>query len=151
HPWVMHELAFGVLDALGLSALGPAFLPLAALLCGATVVFIAGTTTVTRARHPASAVLALLLLLAGAREALFAPRPSHFALVLPVVMTGLAFSHGWSGRRATAAIALELLWANAHGSFALGVAILTAAAFDPVATIRSRLQRLGTAALAAAA
>ncbi|HSD09803.1 MAG TPA: hypothetical protein VLF14_02395 [Candidatus Binatia bacterium] len=151
HPWVMHELAFGVLDALGLAALGPAFLPLASAICGAGVVVVAVTATVKRARYPASAVLALLLLLAGSRKALFAPRPSHFALLLPVAMVALAFSPGWSRRRATAAIVLEWLWANAHGSFALGVAILAAAAFDPAATIRSRPQRLGAAALAAAA
>jgi hypothetical protein len=151
HPWVMHELAFGVLDALGLAALGPAFLPLAALLCGATVVFIAGIATMKRARHPASAALALLLLLVGSRKALFAPRPSHFSLLLPVAMVALAFSPGWSLRRATAAIVLEWLWANAHGSFALGVAILAAAAFDPVATSHSRRRRLVTAGLAAVA
>jgi hypothetical protein len=150
HPWVMHELAFGILNALGLAALGPAFLPLASLLCGAAVVVVAATATTQRSRHPASSVLALLLLLAGSRQALFSPRPSHFALLLPVAMAALAFCPGWSRRRATAVIALEWLWANAHGSFALGVAILAVAAFDAEAAIRSRPQRLCTAALAAA-
>lgn len=149
HPWVMHELAFGVLDALGLAALGPAFLPLVSSLCGAAVVFVAAGAMGARARHPASAVLALVLLLAGSREAPFAPRPSHASLILPVAMAALAFSPGWSRLRAMAAILLEWLWANAHGSFPLGVAILAAAAFEPVDTIRSRRQRLGCAALAA--
>jgi hypothetical protein len=115
------------------------------------LLFVAATATAERARQPASAVLSLLLLLAGAREALFAPRPSHVSLLLPVAMVALAFSPRWGLPRATATIVLEWVWANAHGSFPLGVAILAAAAFDPVATIRSRRQRLGGAALAALA
>lgn len=151
HPWVMHELVFGLVYALGMGAMGPAFVPLLSLLLAAAVAVVAAGTIGARARHPASVVLALFLVLAGAGDALFAPRPSHASLVLPVVMTALAFRPGWSSIRTAAAVLVEALWTNTHGSFPLGVAILAAGAFDQGETRRVKRQRLGCAALAALA
>jgi hypothetical protein len=130
HPWIMHELLFGVLYAVGLDAVGPAFFPLLSLALAAVAVVLALTTMQGRARHPASAALSLLLILVATRNALFAPRPSHASLVLPLGMTALALRPGWSGRRTAAAVLLEIVWANAHGSFPLGPVLLLAAAFD---------------------
>ena len=150
HPWVMHEIGFGLAYALGVGALGPAFIPLLSLALAALVLTAAVPTLVARSRHPASAPLVLLLVMAGTRDALFAPRPSHASLIFPVVMVALTFRPGWSAARAAWAVLLEAAWANAHGSFPLGIAILTAGAFD--AEERSEIRgRFVTTALAALA
>jgi hypothetical protein len=130
HPWVMHEIGFGIAYALGVGAFGPAFLPLFSLALAALVLTAAVPTLVARSRHPASAPLVLLLVMAGTRDALFAPRPSHASLIFPVAMVALAFRPGWSVARAAVAILLEAAWANAHGSFPLGIVILAAGVFD---------------------
>lgn len=130
HPWIMHEILFGLAYAAGLKAVGPAFFPLLSLTLAAAAVALALTTMIGRARHPASAALSLLLLLVATRNALFAPRPSHASLTLPLAMTALALRPGWSRGRTAATSLLEVVWANAHGSFPLGPAILLAAAFD---------------------
>jgi hypothetical protein len=150
HPWVMHELGFGLVDALGLGALGPAFFPLLSLTLAALVLAAAAPTLTTRARHAASAPLVLLLVMAGTREALFAPRPSHASLIFPVAMVGITFRRGWSTARTAAAVLLEAVWANAHGSFPLGIAILAMGAFDATERpeVRARLAAASLAALA---
>ncbi|MBI2964274.1 MAG: hypothetical protein HYY35_11010 [Deltaproteobacteria bacterium] len=149
HPWVMHEILFGLLYALGVDALGPAAFPLLSLLLGAIVVAIAAAATSARAHRPASVLLAILLIVVGCRGALFAPRPSHASLFLPVAMAALAFAPGFGARRACGAVLLEILWTNAHGSFLLGVAILSIAAFAEDAR-GSRAARLAAAGSAAA-
>jgi len=130
HPWVMHELLFGLACAFGIGMLGPGFVRLASLVLGALVVAAAIAAIGKRSRHPSSATLALLLIVAGCRDALFAPRPSHASLIFPAAMAALAFRPGWSLRRTACVLALEIAWTNAHGSFPLGVAILAAAAFS---------------------
>jgi hypothetical protein len=148
HPWVMHELLFGLSYAAGLEAVGPAFFPLLSLALGAGAVVLALTTMISRARHPASAALSLLLLLVATRNALFAPRPSHASLILPLAMTALALGPGWSRGRAAAAGLLEVVWVNAHGSFPLGPLVLLAAAFDDGLGRDGVRGRLAAAALA---
>jgi hypothetical protein len=149
HPWVMHELGFGLVDALGLGALGPAFLPLRSLSLAALVLAAAVPTLTTRLRHAASAPLVLLIVMAGTRDALFAPRPSHASLIFPVAMVGITLRSGWSAARTVAAVLLEAAWANAHGSFPLGIAILAVGAFDATgAEVRPRLAAASLAALA---
>ena len=150
HPWVMHEILFGLLYDLGMDTLGPSAFRLLSLVLGALVVGVASAATSARARRPASAFLAILTIIAGSRDALFAPRPSYASLVFPVAMAALAFNPGWSSRRAIGVILLEILWANAHGSFLLGVAILAVAAFAEEAR-GSRARRLLTAGAAAVA
>jgi hypothetical protein len=150
HPWVMHELLFGLLYALGIDAVGPGFVRLVSLVLGASVVAIATLSIEARARHPSSGPLALLLIVAGCRDGLFAPRPSHASLLFPVAMAALAFRPGWSLLRTAGALALEVLWTNAHGSFPLGIVILGAAAFAEEAD-HTRNQRTACAGLAALA
>jgi hypothetical protein len=150
HPWVMHELGFGLVDALGIGALGPAFFPLFSLALATLVVAAAVPTVTARSRHPASAPLVLLLVIAGTRDALFAPRPSHAAILFPVAMVGITFRGGWSTARTAVAVLLEAMWANAHGSFPLGIAILAAGAFDATGR-QERRSRLVAASLAALA
>jgi len=141
HPWVMHELGFGLAYALGIGALGPAFLRLFSIIVAAIVFTVALVTMRAHSRHPASAPLVLLLVMAGTRDALFAPRPSHASLIFPVTMVAVAFRPGWDMARAALAVLLEAAWANCHGSFPLGVAILAAGVFDARgrSEIRSRV------------
>jgi hypothetical protein len=150
HPWVMHELGFGLTYALGVGAMGPGFLRLFSMILAALVFTIAMATLRARSHHPASAPLVLLLVMAGTRDALFAPRPSHASLILPVAMVALTVRPGWSTTRAVLAVLLEAVWANFHGSFPLGIAILAAGAFDARAwsEIRSRLATAFIAAFA---
>ena len=148
HPWVMHELGFGLVYGLGVGALGPAFIRLLSLILAALVFTIALATLRARSRHPASAPLVLLLVMAGTRDALFAPRPSHASLLFPVAMVAVSLRPGWSAARAVIAVVLEAAWANFHGSFPLGIAILAAGAFDAAARPEIR-SRLATAVIAA--
>jgi hypothetical protein len=148
-PWVMHELGFGLLYALGSAALGPSFFPLLTVVAAAAAVSIAAVAIVGRTRVAPSAGIALLIVVIGCREGLFAPRPSHTALVFPLAMIAVAFRPGWSAARTVAVAALEILWANFHGSFPLGVAIVAASAFDD--DVESRGARLTAAAIAAIA
>jgi hypothetical protein len=148
HPWVMHELGFGLAYALGVGVLGPAFLRLLPMILAALVFTVALVALQARSRHPASAALVILFVMAGTRDALFAPRPSHASLILPVAMVALAVRPGWSVTRGALAVLLEAVWANCHGSFPLGVAILAAGAF--AAHERSEIRsRLATALIAA--
>ncbi len=138
-PWVMHELGFGIVYALGLGSLGPSFFPLFSLFAAATAVALVVLAVAPGTRYPASAALALAIILAGTRSALFAPRPSHASLVFPLAMAALALRPGWSPRRTLLAVAVEAAWANTHGSFPLGPLILFAAG--------EHRGRLGAAAL----
>ncbi len=148
-PWVMHELGFGLLYALGSAAVGASFFPLLTVVAAAAAVAIAAVAVVGRARIAASAGIALLIVVIGCREGLFAPRPSHTALVFALAMVAIAFRPGWSVVRTIAVAALEILWVNFHGSFPLGIAIVAASAFDDV--VESRGARLAAAAVAASA
>jgi len=147
-PWIMHELAFGILYACGLRALGPSFFPLLTIVVAAASVAVAAAAIAARASRPASAGIALLLLVVGCREGLFQPRPSHTAIVLPLLMAAIALRPGWSTLRTLAVVVLEIVWTNAHGSFPLGIAIVGAASFDDRET---RTERLVAASLAAVA
>jgi hypothetical protein len=151
HPWIMHELVFGLVYSRGIDALGPGWIRVLSLLLGTAVVAVAASSCDARSRHPASAALALLLLLAGCRDALFAPRPSHSSLLLPVGMTVLAFAAGWNPLRAVALVALQILWTNAHGSFPLGVVIVAVAACGEEAPRGVAARRIATALAVAAA
>jgi hypothetical protein len=145
HPWVMHEWLFGPPYAWGLGTLGPRFFALVAAaafsLTGALVV----AATVGRARHFAvgcgTAFVALVLF------AHPTARPSWVALAFPAAMALLAFRDTFGPRAACACVGLELGWANAHGSFPLGVTLLAAAAWACATDRRRRV----VATLAAAA
>lgn len=150
HPWVMHELGFGLLLAPVLERGGATAVPLVAVAFGLASVATASALVLGESRHPASALLALGWLLAGAGEALFAPRPSHASLVFPLLMVAIALRPGWSLARSAGAVLLTIVWTNSHGSFPLGVAILAASAFDESARTTAR-PRLAAAALALAA
>jgi len=75
------------------------------------------------------------------------PRPTHVAVLFPLAMTVLAFRARFTRWSALGCVLLELVWANCHGSFPLGIALLLLAAAERASDRRARG---GTAAVAAA-
>jgi len=144
HAWVMHEWLFGPPYALGLGALGPRFFALASAAAFASTGALVLAATVGRARHPAVGCAAALVALV-----LFAhptARPTWVALVFPAAMALLVFREAFGRGALGVALAIELVWTNAHGSFPLGLLLLGAGAWGAE---RDRGRRVG-AALAAA-
>jgi len=136
-PWVMHEWLFGPPYAAGLDALGPTFFALvsacAFALTGALVV----AATVGRARHLAVGCVAAFI--AVGMFAHPTARPTWVALALPAAMALLAFRETFGRVAACGCVVLELVWANAHGSFPLGVVLLAAAAWAGAVDRRRRI------------
>jgi hypothetical protein len=147
-PWVMHEWLLAVPYDLGLERYGPAFFALVALLF--TTLGFAAILGVTLARSPSfpAAVVLSLYALSFLSLRLTYARPISASLVFTVAMAALAFAPRFTRGRAFGAIALELVWANTHGSFPLGVALLFASALE---TRQDRSRRLFVGALAALA
>lgn len=145
HPWVMHEWLFGPPYAWGLGSLGPRFFALVAAAAFALTGALVAAGTVGRARHLAVGCAAALI-----AAVLFAhptARPTWVTLLFPAAMALLAFRVTLGRVAACACVALEVVWANAHGSFPLGIVLLGAAAWAAPLDRRRRL----TATLAAAA
>ncbi len=145
-PWVMHEWLFGPPYAVGLAALGPPFFALVAagafLATGAMVV----SATLGRTRHAVvgcAAAAVPLVLFAHATA-----RPTWVSLVLPASMAALALRDRLGPAAAVACVLLELVWANAHGSFPVGVLVLFAGALAGRADRGRRLAAAGAGALA---
>lgn len=145
HAWLMHEWLLGPLYALGLERLGPAFLVFCGLFVSSAGLLFILAGTVGRARH-AGAGLALALvsiLFFGGR--LLSARPTGVALLFPLALGLVAFVPRLSAGGALLAVAIELLWTNAHGSFPLGLVLLAVAWLDADA---DRRMRFGTFVLA---
>lgn len=145
-PWVMHEWLLAAPYALGLERLGPSFFALAALLFLSLAAALVVRATLGACRRPAAGAFMALLGLGVFGARLLSARPASAALVFPAAMVLLAFAPRLSRRAAAAAVALELVWANAHGSFPLGVVLLGAGALEHP---QDRARRLAAAAAAA--
>lgn len=141
HPWVFHEWLFGVPYAWILGHLGVGWLPLLGLLGLTTTFALLLWATLGRSRTPVGAVLGLFALLCFSMRAL-TPRTTHLALAFPLLLWVLS-SRPLRRWRAVAIVALEWLWANAHGSFPLGWAILALSVIELPAERRKRLGLLG--------
>ncbi len=143
--WVMHEWLFAPLFGWGLQRFGPAFFSLVTLVAfnalAAALLWIAIGAGGALWLSATTCLASLFLFWAPASA-----RPTRVAVFFPVAMAGLAFSRRFTPWHALGALGLELLWANAHGSFPLGVALLLAGA---LAERSERRARLGTAAAAA--
>ncbi len=131
HAWVMHEWLFGAPYAWGLTALGPKFFALVAAASFAVTGALVVAATVGRARHfAAGCVVAFVPLVLFAHPT---ARPTWVAIAFPAAMMLVAFRASFGPLAACGGVLLELVWANAHGSFPLGVALLGAAAWaEPV-------------------
>jgi hypothetical protein len=171
HAWVFHEHLAGPLYAAGLEVFGTSFLAalsLAGLLGTAAFVLFAalGWRAPDERERLAGLLLALVWCVAVGLHGMNA-RVTILARLLPLAFVVLAFggsesagsaAHGSTSRkgdepprpptfgrgRAVALVGLAWLWANLHGSFPLGVAILALASIqiaDDAPTRRITLSR----------
>lgn len=147
HPWVFHELLFGLAYGALVERWGPASLALAPVLTGGALVLVTTLHLLRTARHRATVALLLVLLLAFGAVPYFHQRPPFASLVLVAGVASLAFRPGFSWRTAVGLVLLELIWTWSHGSFPLGVVLICVSAFDPIAagTRRARLVTAGAA------
>lgn len=147
YPWVMHEWLLGPAFALGLQRVGAGFFALLAVLaCGGATAMLLRATLSGR-RHLVAGLLLLGVALLFATRFVHA-RPTTYALLFPMGMVLLAFGPRFGRAHLAGAVALEALWANCHGSFPLGLALLGAGALD---RREGRRLELGAAALASLA
>ncbi len=147
HPWVMHEWLFARPYAALLERFGAhAFALVAALACVATLAPVLAAAA--RARHAVTALLMVFLATTVFELRMITPRPPHVALALATCVAALAFRETFTRRHALAAGALGVLWANAHGSFPLGVALLAAGALCTPSGRRARAVAAAAFALA---
>jgi hypothetical protein len=136
-PWVFHEWLFGVPYAVLMEGLGVSGLPLVAL-----VSFTVGMTLVlglTVGRTPNGTGLFFGgLALACFTMRLLTPRATHVAMLLPLGILALLERPRLGPRHIVGLVVLETLWANAHGSFPLGLALigLTALEVDGAERVR---------------
>jgi hypothetical protein len=144
-PWVMHEWLLGPLFALGFRALGPSFGALATLSLLAVAVWLVLDVATRDAPVRATALGLLTLVLFGRR--FLTIRPMGIALLLSVAFAIVAFRPRFQLRSLILLVGLELLWANAHGSFPLGVVLLAASAFDATVDRGMRAAAAGLALL----
>src|ERR1700735_5280971 len=124
HPWIMHEWLFGAPYALGLERFGPAVFNAIALAVLGMAAALLALGTIGRARHASVGLLMLLgaIVLFGGRFLL--ARPTGVALLFPIALSLVAFAPRFTRASAVVAAGIELVWANAHGSFPIGVVIL---------------------------
>jgi hypothetical protein len=129
-PWIMHEWLLGPLYAFGLAHMGPRFFVLIALCVYGLGLFLLVRATLGRAQNTLAGTLLASVGAVFFLRRLVSARPMHLALLFPLLLTSLAFGPAFTGWHLLGCVALEWLWANCHGSFPLGIALLMAAALD---------------------
>ena len=136
-PWVMHEWGFGVVYAL-LARGGVAWLALPRI---AAVVLTAWAATWRSMRDArpvvAAACVAVTLVVFGGRFE--SPRPVGITYALACALAAVCFDAGFSARHAALTTAMMLVWANAHGSFPLGLLMLALGLASPGGDRRARV------------
>jgi len=130
HPWIMHEWALGPAYAWALDHVGPCVFVAIALLVLAADLTLVIAATLGRSRRVASGLFMAFLAVGGFGMRFLSARPTHVALLFPMAMTLIAFAPRFGPASLAAAVAIELVWANVHGSFPLGVVLLVVAAVD---------------------
>lgn len=148
HAWIMHEWLLGPPYAWALERVGPAGFD---LIAGCALLFelgllAAATVMRTRRLEVGLAAFAAAVALYGGR--FVTARPTGVSLVFALGFALLAFAPRFSRTSMVMAVAIELVWANAHGSFPLGVVLLLVAAAEQR---RDRLLRTVAAALSCVA
>jgi hypothetical protein len=146
--WVFHEWLLGPLYAWGLAHFGPRFFVMLTVVLLAFGLGLVLAGTVGRMRHLGAGLLTALVAVVFFGARLLSARPSGVAQLFPLALTLVAFAPSFGLIRTLAAVFLELVWANTHGSFPLGILLLAVAAFD---SKRDRRWRLGATAAAALA
>jgi hypothetical protein len=148
HPWLMHEWLFGPAYAMGLERCGPAVFSAIALAVLALALALLSRGTIGRARHAITGLLTLLAAVGFFGGRLLSARPTGVALLFPITLVLLAFAPRFRWPSLALASLVELVWANAHGSFPLGIVIMLVAAVDRRDDRRLRLGAAGAMALA---
>ncbi len=148
HPWVMHEWLLGPPYATLLGRFGPAAFDAVACAGLACALVLLAAGTIGRARNPPVGLGAMLVAVAFFVGRFLSARPTGIALLFPLALAVLAFGRRFGAWSVAAAGALEVVWANAHGSFPLGVVILLVAALDGTGDRLRRLVAAGVAAVA---
>ena len=123
-PWVMHEWLFGPIYAVGLRALGPLFFALVTVTCAVVAGGLVLRGTLSACRHSAAGVGLALLAFVCFFDRFVNSRPTGVALLFPLALALVAFAPSFGAGHAAAAVLLEWIWANAHGSFPLGIGLL---------------------------
>ncbi len=145
HPWVMHEWLYAAPFAWGVKAVGPAFFGIVTLFFSAATLALVLRAQLSRPEHPELAFLTFVVTLFLYGERLLIARPTNLSLLFPVAMATLAFGSRFGRWHGIGAVALEVLWANAHGSFPLGIALLVASAVCEREHRRARWAAAGAA------
>jgi hypothetical protein len=145
HAWVMHEWGFAVPYALGLETWGPRFFALVAVattIVTAGAVLAAARSVLGGARGAGSA-----LLVWAACFGVFHLTARPFVLALPLAagMVALAFAPRFGWKHLLGAGVLALAWANLHGSFPVGPALLLLGALERPEARRLRCVAAGLA------
>ncbi len=137
HPWVMHEWLPALPFYAGLRVLGPAFFALLTTVATAAVVALLLFMTIGRTRR--FEVGFGLALLAVGCFTVVTPRVTWLAVLFPLLLCALAFRPRFGHAALAGTVVIEWLWANTHGSFPIGVALLAVATVDAAADRRRRL------------
>lgn len=148
HAWLMHEWLLGPAYASLLARFGPAAFDAVAACSMACALTLLAAATVGRARHAVVGLAAMLAAVAFFGGRFLSARPTGVALLFPVALVLVAFGRRFAALSIALAGAIELVWANVHGSFPLGIVLLLVAAIDGA---RDRGRRLAAAAIAGAA
>ena len=125
--WVLHEWLFQVALYLWESAFGKAGTAIATAVLTALSVYIAFTVADWFLQRPLVS-FALALVFAGGIAAAGAPRPHMVSILFFAVTLALVFrAKYWHRHWGLLAIpVMMLVWVNAHGGYALGIAIMLA-------------------------
>ncbi len=130
HPWVMHEWLLGVPYAFLVERMGPAGFALVALGVAASALLLIVWATVGRARLLLVGLAMASVALCCFGDRFLTARPTHIALLFPLLLTPVAFGSRFSRESILVAATVECIWTNSHGSFPLGIAVLAAGALD---------------------
>lgn len=143
HEWLMHEWLLGPPYALGLQRFGPAFYTAVTLIVLTVGLGLILRGTVGRARNPGAGLALAFVAVTCFGARLLSARPTGVAQLFPLALCLLAFAPRFSALSALSATAIELVWTNTHGSFPLGIALVSLAALD---SRHDRPLRIATAA-----
>ena len=149
HPWLMHEWLLAVPYAWLMQHLGPG-----AFALGAVIQTAVATALIARFFHDETRSVGAFLSLTIVTLALFGLRfltlrPTHVALLLALAFSTLLFREGLDLPRTLLLVALELAWANVHGSFVVGVCLALGSVIVYPGERRARAAIVGVLAIVA--
>ena len=150
HPWLMH--AGGSSDRSMRSPFRPVFGPavFSAIALGTMMLALSllAAGTIGRARHAWVGLVLFLAAVAFFGARFLSARPTGVAGIFPIAIALVAFERRFEAWSIAIVTVVELVWANAHGSFPLGIVIMLVAAADRRESRPLRVAAAGAMALA---